>query len=227
MIAYVDLEHPSLYAGPKGHELMASRLKVKYRLEDLSGEPCLIVRYQHATPQLMRELKVKAVLVSGSAATIGLYDEKDLAGLREVMCEAAQPTLGFCGGQQLMGQTFGAELAPMGKLPEGMPDPYPDWDYGQGMRRERGFTPITLTAPHPLFDGLGPTPVMFEAHFWEIKATPNGFKQYATTAMCPVQMFAHESKPLYATQFHPEHWDDEHTDGKKFLENFFRLAGVR
>lgn len=227
MIIYVDIEHPSLYAGPKGQELMAARLRVKYRLEDLSGEPCLIVRYPHATPQLLRELNVKAVLISGSAATIDLYDEKDLTGLRQIMSDAAQPTLGFCGGQQLMGQTFGAELAPMGRLPDGAPDPYPDWNYGQGMRRERGFTPIHLTGPHPLFEGLGPTPVMFEAHFWEIKSTPPGFKLYATTAMCPVQMFAHESKPLYATQFHPEHWDDEHPDGRKFLENFFRLAGIQ
>ena len=227
MIAYVDLEHQRIHDGPNGNESLAGRLQVKYRLEDLSGEPCLIVRYQHVTPQLMRDLKIRAVVVSGSAATLDYYDEKDLAGLRQVMREAAQPTLGFCGGQQLMGQTFGAELAPMGPLPPGTLDPYPDWDYGQGMKRERGFRPVRVTAPHPLFEGLGPAAMMFESHFWEIKSTPPGFKLHASTNICRVQMFAHESKPLYATQFHPERWDDDHTDGRKFLENFFRLAGIR
>ena len=226
MIVYVDIEHPSLYESPIGTELMANRLKIQYRLEDLSGEPCLTMRYQHVTPGRLRELKVKAILLSGSAATIDLYDERDLTGLRAVLCEAAWPTLGFCGGHQLIGQTFGREIAPMGPLLTGMPDPYPEWDYGRGMKRERGFMPVRVIAPHPLFDDLGDVPVMFESHFWEVRGVPEGFRLHASTEMCPVQMFAHPTKPLFATQFHPEQWDDAHPDGKRFLQNFFRHTNI-
>lgn len=227
MIIFVDLEHERVQQTEKWPESFALRLKIKYRLEDISGEPCLIVRYSHMTPAWVRELKPRAVLVSGCATEIDYYAEKDLAGLRQVLQEAAQPTLGFCGGEQLIGQTFGSEIAPMGKLPSSMADPYPEWDYAQGMSRERGFMPVRVREPHPLFEGLGQTPVMFQSHYWEVKSVPPGFKLHATTDLCQVQMIAHESKPLYATQFHPEQWGDDHTDGRRFLENFFHLAGIK
>ncbi len=227
MIIFVDLEHERVQQTEKGSESFALRLKIKYQLEDLSGEPCLIVRYNHMTPQLVRELEPRAVLVSGCATEIDDYAEKDLAGLRQVLCESAQPTLGLCGGEQLIGQTFGSKIAPMGQLSAGTPDPYPNWDYAPGMSRERGFMPVRVLVPHPLFEGLGQTPVMFESHYWEVKSVPPGFKLYASTDLCNVQMIAHESKPLYATQFHPEQWDSHHTDGRRFLENFFRAAGIK
>ena len=226
MIIYVDLEHERVQKTEQWQESFAKRLKVKYRLEDLSGEPCLIVRYKHMTPELVRELHPRAVLISGCATEIDYYAEKDLSGLRQIMCEPAQPTLGFCGGEQLMAQTFGIEIAPMGKLGADVDDPYPGWDYAQGMAREFGFTPVRVLAPHPLLEGLGPAPLMFEAHYWEAKAVPSGFRLHASTELCGVQMITHENKPLYATQFHPEQWDDEHPDGRTFLQNFFRLAGI-
>lgn len=37
---------------------------------------------------------------------------------------------------------------------------------------------------------------------------------------------AHERLPLFATQFHPELYDQAHPDGKRVLENFFRLADI-
>jgi GMP synthase (glutamine-hydrolysing) len=179
------------------------------------------------TPALARDLQPRAVLISGCATEIDHYAEADLAGLRQVLCEVTQPTLGFCGGEQLIGQTYGAALAPMGPLPAGMADPYPQWGYGGGMKRERGFMPVRVVEPHPLFQGLGDAPVMFESHYWELKSTPPGFHLHASTDLCPVQMLAHADKPLYAVQFHPEQWDDEHTDGRTFLLNFFHLAGIR
>jgi GMP synthase (glutamine-hydrolysing) len=180
----------------------------------------------HAATDARPSLQIKAIVLSGSAAMIDLYAERDLAGLRAVLCEAAWPTLGLCGGHQLMGQTFGRAIEPMGPLPPGAPDPYPEWEYGQGMKRERGFMPVRVIEPHPLFDGLGDLPVMFESHFWEVNGVPEGFRLHASTETCPVQMMAHATKPLFGTQFHPEQWDDAHPDGKRLLLNFFRLAGI-
>lgn len=60
MIVYVDIEHPTLYASSLGAELMANRLKIQHRLEGLSGEPCLTVRYPQVTPQRMRDLHFRS-----------------------------------------------------------------------------------------------------------------------------------------------------------------------
>jgi hypothetical protein len=60
MIACVDIDHPTRYASSLGTELMANRQKIQYRLEDLSGEPCLTVRYPQVTPQRMRDLHFRS-----------------------------------------------------------------------------------------------------------------------------------------------------------------------
>ena len=160
MIIYVDLEHEQVAETPAWEESFANRLKIQYRLEDISGEPCLIQRYFHITPGLLRTLNPRAVIISGCATEITYYEEAKLAGLRQVLRDAAQPILGFCAGEQLLAQTYGVEIAPMGPLAAGQPDPYPEWDYGQGMRRERGFTPVRVLEPHPLREGLGPAAVL-------------------------------------------------------------------
>ncbi len=227
MILFVDLEHERVAATDQWQSSFALRLKIQYRLEDLSGEPCLTLRYNWVTPEVVARLQPSAVVISGCATEIDFYTEADLAGLRAVIRACAQPTLGFCGGLQLIGETFGAPLAPMGPLPAGAPDPYPEWGYGSGMRRERGFMPVSVLKPHPLMDGLGPTPMLFESHYWELKTVPAGFTLVASTAECPVQLIAHERLPLYGTQFHPEQWDEAHPDGSAFLRNFFQLVQHR
>jgi anthranilate/para-aminobenzoate synthase component II len=169
---------------------------------------------------------VRAVLVSGNSTEFEHYPEAQMAGLREVLRSAAWPTMAFCGGCHILAETWGAAVGPIGPLPEGTPDPYPHIDYSPGMLQERGFMPVRVHSSHPLFDGLGECPVMYESHYWEVKAPPKNFRSYAATDVCQVQMLAHAEQPLFATQFHPESYSDEHPDGRAFLANFFRLAGV-
>lgn len=228
MLVYVDLEHERLQtADPeRGRLSYANRLKVKYRLEDLADQPCLILRYHLVTPALLHELKVTALLVSGNATEFEHYSEERLAGLRAVLRAAAYPTIAFCGGCQILAQTYGAAIGPIGPLPPGSTDPQADNRLAPGMIQERGFMPVNIVRPHPLLAGLGPTPIFFESHYWEVKAPPPGFAAYAATEKCQLQMLAHESLPLIAVQFHPEFYDDDHTDGQTLLTNFFRYAGV-
>jgi len=229
MIVYIDLEHERLQRDDPERALtsMGNRLKIKYRLEDISGEPCLIVRYDRVNPNLLHELNVRAVVVSGNSTEFEHYPEATLTGLRAVLREAACPTIAFCGGSHILSQTYGATIGPMGQLPPGesVPD-HPASKLAPGMIQERGFMSVRVLEPHPLFDGLGTSPVFLESHYWETKAPPPGFKLYASTDSCKVQMIGHESKPVYAIQFHPEFWDDDHPDGRKFLKNFFRVHVV-
>lgn len=228
MIVFVDLEHKRL--GDDYADLAipsaAGRLKIKYRLEDLSGEPCLIMRYAHVTPGRLRELSAKALIVSGNTTEFEHYPEETLAGLRAALREAAWPTLAFCGGSHILSQTYGAAIGPIGKRAGGESLAADNARLAPGMVQERGFMPIRVVTPHPFFDGLGHAPVFLESHYWETKAPPADFTLYASTDTCRVQMIGHQSKPVYAIQFHPEQWDDEHPDGRKFLKNFFHYSGI-
>jgi GMP synthase-like glutamine amidotransferase len=225
MIVYIDLEHDRLrQQDPARWEAsLARRLNVKYRLEDISGEPCLIMRYTRVSPALLEAVGARAVLVSGCYTDFEHYSDADLAGLRAIYQAADWPTLGFCGGAQLMAQVYGAEVGPMGPLEPGGAI---ETSFGGGMKQEHGFMPVRVQAPHPWLDGLGPAPEVFQAHYWEIKAAPAGFRVLAASDLCAVQALAHERLPLFGTQFHPEAYDDAHPAGRDLLQNFFRLAGI-
>jgi GMP synthase (glutamine-hydrolysing) len=225
MLVYVDLEHERLQQEPEqSQRSMGKRLKIKYRLEDISGEPCLIVRYNHLTPELLRDLKVRVVTVSGCATDFEHYSEASLAGLRAVYREAAWPMLCFCGGMQLLAETYGAEIGPLGPLAPGETDPYKG-AYIPGVKQERGFMTVRVNADHPIFDGLGQTPTLYQSHYWEVKEAPPEFRVLAESDLCQVQAIAHRDRPIIATQFHPEQYDETHLDGQKLLENFFKLVG--
>jgi GMP synthase-like glutamine amidotransferase len=207
-------------------------LEAKYRLEEISGDSCLIVHYDRLNPALLRELEAWAIVVGGHYTGLWHYAEKGLAGLREVFHTAAWPTLGVCGGFQLMAQTYGAEVGPMERtrqshpetpLPPGMLDPESGTPT-QNKNQEQGFTPIRIRGAQPLFEGLGHQPVVYELHSWEVKSAPDRFCIVAESDLCRVQAIAHEDALLFGTQFHPELYDDAHPDGRRILENFFQIA---
>jgi GMP synthase (glutamine-hydrolysing) len=224
MIVLIDNEHEQGYQAAWGERLMAARVRIKYRLEDMTGQPCLIIRYTHVTPELLHRFGVRAVFVSGNSANPDQYTEAEQAGLRAVFQEKAWPTFGFCGGFQVMAETYGAPLEQIGSLAPDETDPLPD--FAPGMKKEFGYQPVQLLEDHPLLAGLGEPPIMRQAHSWEIKAVPEGFKLYASTPLSPIQLIIHEELPLIGTQFHPEYWTDEHPDGRILIENFCRMAGL-
>jgi GMP synthase-like glutamine amidotransferase len=224
MIVFIDNEHADGYLQPWGEKLMAARVRIKYRLEDITGQPCLIVRYNKVSPEFLDEFQARAVFVSGSGTDADHYTPAEQAGLRRVFLEQRWPIFGFCGGFQVMAETYGAPLARIGALAPGAPDPAPD--FAPGMKKEVGYQPVPIIRTHPLLEGLGAAPVMRQAHSWEIKHAPAGFDVYAATALSPVQMIIHRDLPIVGTQFHPEYYTDEHPAGRILIENFCRQAGL-
>ncbi|GAB4550326.1 MAG: GMP synthase subunit A [Anaerolineae bacterium] len=261
MILYVDLEHERLRQDTALWRLFATRtLEAKYRLEEITGLPCLIVKYDRINPARLRAWHVQALVVGGHYTALPHYAEADLAGLRAVLREAAWPTLAVCGGFQLMAQTYGADIGPMaatpqpltqaqaavpgegamgrlrgGNAPESLPEtplppdgPETDLEAaGLQVWQERGFMPVRVLQTQPLFEGLGSQMTVFQLHSWEVKSVPASFRLLAESDLCRVQALAHQSAPLFGTQFHPESYDDAHPDGRRILENFFRLAGIQ
>ena len=224
MIIFVDNEHETGYAQPWGERIMAARVRIKYRLEDMTGQPCLIVRYNLVTPQLINSVGAKAIFISGNSADMPDYDPADLTGIREVITAGELPMFGFCGGFQLMADTLGAPLQRIGRLAEGDPDPNPN--YAPGWKKEFGYEPVRLTGEHRMLEGLGPQPVMRHAHTWHISAEPQGFQNYGETDLTQVQLIIHDKRPIVGTQFHPEYYTEEHPAGRRLIENFCRWAGL-
>ena len=225
MILFVDMEHASGRETPVGQKIMASRMKIKYRIEELSGEPCLIAHYRSLSLDFLARYDFKAILLSGSATDPEHY--RDLDGFNEVVRKTSLPILGLCGGWQFMAQAFGAGISPMGPLPADRSLEAEPVVFREGYIQEYGFKPVEITSSHPLLDGLAERPVFWHAHYMEVNPVPKGFRIYAQTDDCAVQFAAHESLPRFGTQFHPEYFDEENDAGQTVLENFFRLAGIR
>ncbi len=224
MILYVDYEHPSTYRHEFNDPLMAARARITHRLHDLTGQPCLLLRYPFVTPDLIARHDISAVFISGNGAKPDAYDPDDLQGLRTVVQSMDVPTFGFCGGMQFIATAFGVELERMGRVPAGVDDPHPE--YEPGWVTELSYEPVRLVADHPVVAGLPTKPVFRHAHAWQIARVPNGFVRLAETDRCPIQLIAHTDAPIAGSQFHPEYWTDEAPDGRTLLEGFCRWVGL-
>jgi len=224
MILYVDYEHASTYLEPTNDWLLANRARISYMLQDITGHRCLLQRYTDVGADIVEELDIDAVFISGNGAPADAYDPHDLGGLIEIIRSGATPVFGLCGGFQLLGTALGAPLERIGPLRDEEADPYPD--YEPGWRKEIGYAPVELVGDHPLLAGLERRPVVRHAHTWELKELPTGFVNLARTDVTEIQYAAHESLPLAGTQFHPEYWTDEHPAGRRLITNFCEWVGL-
>jgi GMP synthase-like glutamine amidotransferase len=225
MICFVDIEHEkALQDEGKRTWHLGRRAVVKLKLEEISGQLCLLQRYPSVTRQRLAEWGIKALVISGNASDWVEYSDSELAEMLHVIRAAELPIIGLCGGGQLIAMAHGAALGSIRRLREGERDPNPD--YSPGYFKERDYMPVRVVQPAPLFEGLGSEPVFWQSHYWEMKEIPPGFELLASTDECPIQVIRQVGKPVYGTQFHPEHYTDEYPDGRKLLANFFKIAGI-
>jgi len=236
MIIYVDMEHDRLHADTALWQHFSTKtLETKYRLEEIAAAPCLIVRYTHLSPKLLHQLDVKAVVVGGQYTALPHYSDAELAGVRTVLHQAERPTIGLCGGLQLIAQMYGGTFGPMNVSAFEASDPFtetplppdmmpPAEAKKQNVKQEQGFMPVRVIQQHPLLDGLGSAPIFFQLHSWEVKTLPDAFQRLAESDRCKVQIIAHKTAPLFGVQFHPERYDQDHPNGRTILENFFKIA---
>ena len=164
------------------------------------------------------------MFISGHGAPPEAYDEREREGLREIIRRGDLPVFGFCGGLQFIADALGVAPIRMGRVPDGAADPHPD--YEPGWITELGYEQVRLVGDHPLHDGLGATPVFRHAHSYHLPTLPDGFVRLAETDPCPIQLAAHEERPLAGAQFHPEYWTTDNPDGERLIRNFLRWAGV-
>ncbi|KAK1463898.1 GMP synthase [Colletotrichum melonis] len=101
----------------------------------------------------------------------------------------------------------------------------------RGEAREYGHADVTIlnsgnSHTDRLFAGLGETMQAYMSHFDKLVALPEGFTVVASTANSEYAGIAHQTKPIYGVQFHPEL---EHTPrGSEILKNFaVDISGAR
>jgi len=115
------------------------------------------------------------------------------------------PLLGICFGHQLIGVAYGTKVT----------------DLGQTVR---AFKEVKLLSEDPVFEGLPETIRVSESHRQALANVPKGFRHLAESSTSRVEAIAHETRPIYGLQFHPERSDDKNPHGQLILQNFMRVV---
>ncbi|MGH9967943.1 MAG: glutamine amidotransferase-related protein [Pyrinomonadaceae bacterium] len=178
------------------------------------GVEILTETFRSTSLERVKDLDPSHIILSGQSHPWGDYSPDSLNGVFEVIRKASQPILGVCGGHQQMALAFGAPVGIMERLGPGK-------GY-EGAKRERGYFPVETTGSD-LFKDLPKEVTVWHSHCEEVKEVPKGFLCTASNETCEIQAMQHESRPLFAVQFHPELFDQEHPDGQRIIENFLGL----
>lgn len=222
-------EKESYYkSGPSG--------QTKARLEEASGERCLIVPYQEISMKVVRELSPRAIAMSGFGRHFQDRKIEWFFGANEVLHHANLPIICFCGSHQLMGFCFNHDITklkvlrdqPMRKLRPNehwprRPCTDPNYDLS-GYFVADGFLPVWRVKDDPIFAGLPRTMIMRCSHYCEVKKLPKDFVLLASGPHCKIEAMRHKTRPLYGTQFHPEAYEIPFLHGKILLRNFAQIV---
>lgn len=226
MILIASMQQPDNYSASCG------AWQNKIRFEEITGRPAIIRHYSEVTPEFIGKYPIKAMFITGFGYGWENVPPVATYGISDLLHQFDVPTLGACGGHQLIGWLFNHDVRklkafkdePMRKLLPGEPDLNPG--YHPGYFTEMGVHEVQIVNRDPIFKGLPERFKVPEAHYCEVKKLPPGFIHLARNDNCEMQCFRHESKLLYGAQFHAETWTDAYPQGKTFITNFFRVAGL-
>ncbi|MCE5218042.1 gamma-glutamyl-gamma-aminobutyrate hydrolase family protein [bacterium] len=219
-------------AEPDGYRSSGGGWSCKTRFEEITGHPALLMHYSKVNPEFVERYGFKAMFITGFGYGWGKVPPEATYGISDVLHNCSLPVLGACGGHQLIGWLFNHNVRklksfcdePIRKLRPGEADYNPG--YHPGYYTETGMQTVQILQRDPIFAGLRKKLVVTEAHYCEVKRVPPGFVHLARNENCEIQCIRHAERPLYGAQFHAENWTDCYADGKTFITNFFRIAGL-
>ncbi|TFK36741.1 hypothetical protein BDQ12DRAFT_686411 [Crucibulum laeve] len=132
--------------------------------------------------------KPKGVILSGSPYSV--YD-KDSPHVDPAVFDLGVPILGICYGLQEIAWNLKGEVTKCD-------------------HREYGFAEVTInklgdgSSVDALFEGLGDEMQVWMSHGDQLSAPPPDFHVIGHTNTAPYAALAHNTKPIYGIQFHPE-----------------------
>lgn len=145
------------------------------------------------------------VILTGSSAMLSKPETRKLFQPEMTLVrESTIPILGICYGHQIIGSAFGSPMRDLGHM-------------------LRKYDHVTVVQKHPLFEGLPSRLLVAESHRQELTRVPDEFEHLARSTTSKVEAIAHQSKPIFGVQFHPERSSDENPHGRIILQNLVRL----
>ncbi|EIW84508.1 GMP synthase [Coniophora puteana RWD-64-598 SS2] len=133
--------------------------------------------------------KPKGIILSGSPYSV--YDD-EAPHADPAIYDLGVPILGICYGLQEITWNFGGKVS-------------------KHDHREYGFANVQITraggsngSVDALFDGLGDEMKVWMSHGDQLSELPPHFHIIGATKTAPYAAIAHDSKPFYGIQFHPE-----------------------
>ena len=215
-------------------------------IERLVKEPTTKIAHVSELAEATEEFKPDAIVLSGTLRDFDYYRQDLLEECSRFIKQTRIPVLGICGGHQLIGLSFGANVVTLDQQE-------------QAERRidrvlEYQYRFVRILEPNdPIFAGIdnsesrrwhdytrdGRVLRVWQNHGLQLDRVPDDFTLLATSYLCRNQMMSKYSdgQMIYSVQFHleksfedwhknPTRWEhpNESRDGRILFENFLRLA---
>ena len=142
------------------------------------------------------EIKPKGIILSGGPESV---TQSHTPRIPQVVFDLNIPLLGICYGMQTLAEQMGGQVI-------------------SSDNKEFGHAEVLLKADSLLFKNLEQTLNVWMSHGDQVQDLPDNFSLIASTDSAPIAAMQHQTKPIFALQFHPE---VTHTEcGKVILDNF-------
>jgi GMP synthase (glutamine-hydrolysing) len=194
----------------------------------------------------VEEFEPDAIVLSGTLRDFDFYRPVIIEEFGNFIRSTKIPVLGICGGHQLVGLSFGAQVLTLDRLEQ--------HQQRENRRNEYEYRFVRITDPRdPIFSRINnpgsglwqdytkqPRILrVWQNHGLQLDQVPVSFKLLATSYLCRNQMMVNRDhgQLIYTVQFHLEksfedwnktrsRWEhqNESRDGRILFENFLELA---
>ena len=147
--------------------------------------------------------KYDKIILSGGHIFNVLYPNKTFQNEAKIIMEFKKPLLGICLGFQLICKIYGARIEQLKKY-------------------EYGLLKINKIKDDILLQGIPDFFYVFESHHNSVKSIGKNLIPLAISQH-GIEIVRHASKPIWGTQFHPEHFGKK-SIGRKLINNFIDFS---
>ena len=212
----------------------------------LVRQPKTLTVHLSEVAEAAKNFNPDAIVMSGTLSDFDFYNPAHLEKFSEFIKQTKIPVLAICGAHQLVGMSFGAELATLDDLKPA--------EKREGRMNEYQYRYIKIVdTSDPIFAGIDDEDTylwqeytrednilrVWQNHGLQVVGVPDGFELLGTSYLCKNQMMvkSDEKQMIYSVQFHleksfedwsknPTRWEhpNESRDGRILFENFLKLA---